>query len=94
MTAVPLIRISEERRQRELRRAVARGRPDPAARRRVVVIALLCVAWLCLGYGLLGLAFHLTDPDRAEAAFLAGILAANGGPVWTVLIASWLAQQR
>ena len=94
MTALPLIQIPEERRRRELRHALERSRVDPAARRRFHVLVLACLAWLFLGYGLLGLAFHLTDPDRAQAAFLAAILVANGGPVWTVLISYWLAHQR
>jgi hypothetical protein len=94
MTALPLVQISEERRQRELRHALERSGADPAARRRFHVLVLFCLGCLFLGYGLLGLAFHLTDPDRAQAAFLAAILVANGGPAWTLVTSYCLAQQR
>lgn len=54
----------------------------------------MCLAWLLLGSTLLGLSFHVTDPDRAQAALLGALLVGNGGPAWTLLLSHWLAHQR
>jgi len=89
-----LVDIPEERKQHELRRAMARAGADSPVRARFLLLALLCMAWLLLGFALLGLSFHLTDPDRAQVALLAAILVDNGGPAWTLLLSHWLAQQR
>ena len=94
MNATPLVAIPEQRRARELRRAVALGSADRSHLRDVVMTTGLCITWFFLGCLLLGLGFHLTDSDKAESAFLAGILVANGGPMWTVIIRRWLADQR
>jgi hypothetical protein len=94
MTAVPLAVIPEGRRHQELRRALDRARAERLNRHHALLPALLCVVWVLLGCLLVGLDFHLTDPDRAEAAFLAGILVGNGGPAWTVIISHWLAERR
>ena len=93
MTATPLIQISEERQQQELRRAIASGAAERRRAWRFHVIALLCLAWLLLGFALLGLAFHLTDGDQVRAAFLLAFLIGYGGPVWTLIIAHWSASQ-
>lgn len=90
MTAgLPLVQISEERQQQELRRAIDRATIDRRSGRRFRLLALACLGWLLLGFALLGLAFHLTDPDRAQAALLAAFLVGYGGPAWTVIIAHW-----
>jgi hypothetical protein len=94
MTAAPLAVIPEERKHQELRRALARARAEPLNGHHALSLALLCVLWVLVGCLLVGLGFHLTDPDRAEAAFLAGILVGNGGPAWTVIIWHWLAERR
>jgi hypothetical protein len=94
MTAMPLVVIPEPRRARELRRALQVARAERRDRRRVLVPGLLCGAWVFLGCLLVGLGFHLTDTDRAEAAFLAGILVGNGGPMWTLIVWQWRAERR
>ena len=90
MTYVPLVTIPEERSRQELRRAIWHATPS----RRVLRLTVFCIAWLLLGFYLLGLSFHLTDPDLAQVAFFAGLLVGNGGPAWTVIIVLWLEQQR
>src|SRR5438132_13975172 len=89
----PLIDIPEERKQQELRRATNHAGAAPLLGRRARLLALVCCAWLLLGFGLLGLAFPLTDSDQAQAAFLAAILVGNGGPAWTLVLAHWSANQ-
>ena len=93
MTTLPLIDIPEERKQQELRRAANRAGAEPLLGRRARLLALVCFTWLLLGFGLLGLAFHLTDSDQAQAVCLAAILVGNGGPAWTLLLAQWSANQ-
>ena len=93
VTTLPLVVIPEDRRQRELRRALAHAGAEHRNPSHLVGLGLVCVGWVVLGCLLVGLGFHLTDPDRAEAAFLAGILVGNGGPAWTLLISYWLDQQ-
>jgi hypothetical protein len=90
MTYVPLVTIPEERSRQELRRAVQHATPS----RRFLWLALFCSAWLLLGLFLLGLSFHLANPDIAQVVFLVGILVGNGGPAWTLIIFFWLEQQR
>ena len=63
-TTIPLLVVSEERKQQELRRTG--DRLEPGTRRRTLVLTMLCIAWLLTGYGLIGLSFHLTDGDRAR----------------------------
>jgi len=92
MSAMPLVVIPEQRRARELRRALQLARAEERERWRFLVPALLCGAWMFLGCLLVGLGFHLTDADRAEAAFLAGILVGNGGPMWTLIVWRWRAE--
>ncbi len=94
MPPAPLVQIPEERKQQELRRAIARAGVEDPIRARLLLLAVLCLGWLLLGFALLGLSFHLTDPDRAQVALLAAILVGNGGPAWTLLLSHWLAHQR
>ena len=93
MTVAPLLDIPEERKQQELRRAMDRASSQRAFGRCAQSLVLVCVGWLLLGFGLIGLAFHLTDPDRALAAFLAGVLIGNGGPAFTLILSEWLQNQ-
>ena len=79
MTTIPLLTLSEERRQRELRRAL--GHVHPHNTRRFLALTCLCAGWMALGWFLLALSFNLTEPDTAQAAFLAALLVGNGGPV-------------
>lgn len=87
MTTAPLLIIPEERQRDELRRA--REHVEPSVTRRAVGLTLQCAGWMVLGWLLLGWSFNLTDPDRAQAAFLGGLLVGNGGPAWTLVIAQW-----
>jgi hypothetical protein len=90
MTAgFPLVQISEERQQQELRRAIDLAAGERRSARRFRLLALACLGWLLLGFVLLGLAFHLADPDRGQAALLAAFLVGYGGPAWTVILAHW-----
>ena len=91
---MPLVVISEERKQRELQRALDIARSEGIDRRRFLFLMGICTGWVALGFLLLGLAFHLTDPDRAQTAFLSGVLVGNGGPAWTLIISHWLQSQR
>ena len=93
MTVAPLLDIPEERKQQELRRARERAGSERAFGRHAQSLMLVCVGWLLLGFGLIGLAFHITDPDRALAAFLAGVLIGNGGPAFTLILSQWLQNQ-
>ncbi len=93
MTVAPLLVIPEERKQQEIRRAMARADSESTFGRRAQWLALLCAGWLLLGFGFIGLAFHLTDPDRARAAFLAGMLVGNGGPAFSLILSQWLRDQ-
>jgi len=93
MTATPLLQISEERQQQELRHAAASDAAEKRRGWRFRLVSLMCVAWVLFGFAWLGLAFHLTDPDQARAAFLLAFLVGYGGPTWTVLIAHWLASR-
>jgi hypothetical protein len=87
MTTLPLVTLSEERKQRELRRAL--GHAQRHNTRHLLVLTFLCAAWMVLGWFLLALSFNLTEPDTAQAAFLAALLVGNGGPVWTLMLAYW-----
>lgn len=89
----PLVEIPDARKQQELRRAQACVGTHPG-RTRFLLLTLVCLAWLLLGFTLLGLSFHVTDPDRAQAALLGALLVGNGGPAWTLLLSHWLAHQR
>lgn len=87
MTTIPLVALSEERKQRELRRALDHAQHPNT--RRVLVLTSLCAVWMVLGWFLLALSFNLTQPDTAQAAFLAALLVGNGGPAWTLILAYW-----
>ena len=93
MTVAPLLDIPEERKQQELRRVMDRAGSERGFGRHARSLVLVCVGWFLLGFGLIGLAFHLTDPDRARAAFLAGVLIGNGGPAFTLILSQWLQNQ-
>lgn len=89
MAGPPLLVIPEARRATEVRRAEAGGLAEHVSRRRVRIVVSICFAWLLAGIGLLGLRFHLTDGDRAQAALLAALLVGDGGPLFTLLLAHW-----
>jgi hypothetical protein len=91
MTSIPLVTLSEERKRRELRRAL--GHLEPHNTRRFVALTSVCAAWMALGWFLLALSFNLTEPDTAQAAFLAALLVGNGGPAWTLILVYWRKQQ-
>lgn len=93
MTNAPLLDIPEERKQQELQRALDHAGSERSFGRDAQWVACLCVGWLFFGFGLLGVAFHLTDPDRAMATFLAGVLIGNGGPAFTLILWQWLRAQ-
>jgi len=91
---MPLVVISEERKECELQRALDSARSEGIDRRHLLLLMAVCTGWVALGFVLLGLGFHLTDPDRAQAAFLSGVLAGNGGPAWTLILSHWIQSQR
>lgn len=55
--------------------------------RDLVLTAVQCVAWVLLGLGLIGWAFHTTSMTWGRVAFLAGIAIGNGGWIFTILAA-------
>ena len=67
--------------------------PNTASVAASVSSSCLCLVWALLGFALLGLGFHLTDPDRAQAALLLAFLVGYGGPAWTVILAHWSADR-
>jgi hypothetical protein len=93
MIAVPLIVIPEDRKARELQRATDIAEGARRERLRFVLLVALCFAWVLIGFALVGLGLHLTDPDRAQVAFLGGILVAVGAPAWTLIIHYWIQNQ-
>ncbi|MGH7700473.1 MAG: hypothetical protein ACREMJ_08175 [Gemmatimonadales bacterium] len=89
MAATTLLDIPEARRAAEVRRAEVGGLAHRVSRRRLRILVVVCFGWLLAGIGLLGLSFHLTDDDRAQAALLAALLVGDGGPLFTLLLAHW-----
>ena len=87
MRAQPLLVLSEERAAQELRRALAAAQDchsDRTHQRRLFAAgALEFVA----GWVLIALGFHVHGTDLGRTIFLAGIMVAYLGPVWTWLLA-------
>jgi len=93
MTLTPLLEISAERKEQEARRAKDLSDAERGLGRHAWLLVPLCGAWVLAGYALIGLAFHLTDADRAQAAFLGGVLVGNAGPAFTVILHHWRSAQ-
>lgn len=90
----PLLTLSNVRVQDESRIAAAIARADSRYSKRLLRIILACLAEYGVGLGLLGVSWHIYGGDLAAVAFYGGMLIALCGPVWTVLLAMWLADQR
>ncbi len=61
---------------------------DAESRRALLGTALWCVCWSLSGAGMIGLAMHMTDVDRAEIVF-AGGLAGGQIAIIVTLIRAW-----
>jgi len=66
MTVAPLLVIPEERKQQEIRRAMARVDSESTFGRRAQWLALLCAGWLLLGFGFIGLRSTSPTPTAPE----------------------------
>ena len=89
MATQPLVHLSAERVQYELRRASA-ARQD---HHRYVVqnrwLLTTSILEFLAGWGLIALAFHVEGDDAGRAFFFSGLLLGYLGPVWTWLLAHW-----
>ena len=89
MMTKPLLRLSEERVQYELRRV----RTAAHDHRRYVVhnrwLLTASILEFLVGWSLIGLAFHVTGEDAGHAFFFGGLLVGYLGPVWTWLLPRW-----
>jgi hypothetical protein len=86
----PLLPLSQDRIQDELRLAAAIAAGASHYRRRAVRILLACIGEYAAGLSMIVLSLHIHGSDLAQVAFYAGLLVALCGPVWTVLLALWL----
>jgi hypothetical protein len=89
MTTHPLLCLSEERVQGEVRRARA---ADQDYRRHITRHRWLLTASILeflAGWALIGLAFHVQGEDAGQAFFFGGLLVGYLGPVWTWLLPHW-----
>jgi len=89
MTTQPLLHLSDERIDYELRRARAAGQDY---RRDVVRDRWLLTASIVeflAGWALIALAFHVQGEDAGQALFFGGLLVGYLGPVWTWLLSRW-----
>jgi hypothetical protein len=89
MTTQPLLYLSEERVQNEVRRAHIAVQDY---RRHIVrnrwLLAASILEFLA-GWGLITLAFHVQGEDAGHAFFFGGLLVGYLGPVWTWLLPRW-----
>ena len=89
MTNGPLLLLSEERIQQELRRARAAAADARYDRRRNRWLLAACFLELGVGLALMMLGYHVVGEDFGQALFLGGILVGYLGPVWTCILVNW-----
>ena len=89
MTTQPLVSISEDRLQYELRRARAADQDNRHDRVRDRWLLAASILEFLGGWGLIGLGFHVQGQDAGQALFFGGLLVAYMGPVWTWLLSRW-----
>jgi hypothetical protein len=85
----PLLHLSEERVQAELRRARAAAQDyhRHIVRNRWLLTAAILEFFA--GWGLMAFAFHVQGEDAGQAFFFGGLLVGYLGPVWTWLLPRW-----
>ena len=89
MTPHPLVSLSDERVQYELRRVRGTGqahRYDVIRNRWLLIASIL---EFIAGWGLITLSFHVQGEDAGQALFYGGLLVGYLGPVWTWLLPRW-----
>ena len=89
MTNQPLLLLSEERIQQEVRRvlATAAAARYDLVRNRWLLAA--CLVEFAAGLTLMVLGYHVTGEELGEALFLGGLILGYLGPVWTWILANW-----
>ena len=92
--AQPLLTLTQIRIQDESRLAAAIAAGDSRCRRRNVRLVLSCIAEYAVGLSMIGLSLHIYGGDLAQVALYAGLLVALCGPIWTILLALWLEENR
>jgi len=92
--AQPLLALSQTRILDESRQAAAIAADDSRYRRRTARLVLSCIAEYAVGLSTIGLSLHIYGGDPAHVALYAGLLVALCGPIWTILLALWLEENR
>ena len=89
MATQPLLHVSEERVQYELRRATAARRDHHRYLVHNRWLLTASILEFLAGWGLITLAFHVEGDDAGRAFFFGGLLLGYLGPVWTWLLPRW-----
>ena len=92
--AQPLLTLSQTRIQDESRLAAAIAACDSRYQQGAVRLVLCCIAEYAVGLSTIGLSLHIYGGDLAQVALYAGLLVALCGPIWTILLALWLEENR
>ena len=94
-TAVqPLLVLSDERIQDEVRRAAAAAAYASDHRRTTARLVALCVSDYFIGLAAIGFSFRIVGSDQAQMLFYAGVLRALGWPAWRMILSRWLEYNR
>ena len=89
MTTQPLLVLSEQRIQQEVRRAIAATADTRYDTRRTRLIVAACTLEFLAGQALMVLGYHVTGEDFGQALFLAGLMVGYLGPAWTCILVNW-----
>ncbi len=90
-TAVqPLLVLSDERIEDEVRRATFIGAGAAHDRRKTARLVALCVSDYLIGLVAIGLSLRIVGSDQAQMLFFFGVLRALGWPAWRVILSVWL----
>lgn len=92
--AQPLLPLSQTRIREEWRLAAAIAAGDSRYRQRTVRLVLCCIVEYAVGLSTVGLSLHIYGGDLAQVALYAGLLVGLCGPIWTILLALWLEENR
>ena len=85
----PLLVLSPERIDAELRSAATIAAYTAEDRHRTARLVLLCVSDYLIGLAAIGWSFRLTNADLAPILFYAGVLRALGWPAGRWILSRW-----